>query len=318
MTTRRLLAALILLAMGLHAGAADEWGFDPRFRPLPAVDVLVKGEPPLLRRDVDAFVDLVEASFDLAMPAKVDSALRVAIEESYEKGDAAHRQLFLGRVESIQTLRRLVREKKVLEAETGLMAFRRSLDAMLHAVPPSPTATILRDVLRGRHETAWAGEPPLNEAAVDSWLALAAFTASVALNQSVAPTTGRVEVAHRDLAALFKERDAAERKRLLRAHKTWIRLQKAWDDGGELKRLKLRAGVAEFVADILPEERRVELGEIEDLPGYARSAAVLREVVPAFDLWVTLASRPAEVLELIETWLGPVPEGEDVILLFRE
>ena len=318
MRIRSLLVLVAALAAALPAPGAEEWGFDPRFRPHPATDVLVKGEPPLLRRDEDAFVDLVEAAFDLAMPQAVERRLRVAVEEGFEKGDADARKRFLERVAPIGNLRRLVREQNLLEAEEGMMAFRRSLDTRLQEDPPDAVATLLRDLLRGRHETAWAGEPPIHAAAVESWLALTAFLTAVARNEAVAPSPGKDAVTRRELGLDLAKRDADERGLVLRAHRPWIRLQEAWDDGGDLRRLKLRIQVVQFVVDLLPEEKRVEVGEIEDLKGYARSAAVLRDVVPALDLWTTLGAHPEKVLALVEAWLGPVPEGEDALLLYRD
>ncbi len=318
MKLRAPLAVLIFLLSAWAGHAAEEWGFDPRFRPLPGTDVLVRGDVPLLRRDVDAFVDLVEASFDLAMPRAVEGRLRVAIEEGFEKAGETDRRAFLQRVEGIESLRDLVRQQKVLEAEEGLMAFRRSLDAMLQRDPPDPVATLLRDLLRGRHEIVWAGDPPLNEAAVDAWLATAAFVAALARNDGVVLTEGKKAVTRRDLGVLFRARDADERKRVLQAHRTWIRIQTAWDDSSELRRLRLRKAAVDYVASILPEEKRVEVGQIDSLETYARSAAVLRDVVTAFDTLSTLASRPKEVLALLDTWLGPLPDGQDVLLLYRE
>ena len=318
MNPRVLLAVPLLLVGVVVARAADEWGFDPRFRPLPPADVLVKGDVVLRRRDVDAFVDLVEASFDLAVGAAAETRLRVAIEEGFDRADAQARKAFLERVTPLPALRRLVRDGEVLEAEKGLMAFRRALDAMLQREPPDAVAVALKDLLRRRHETAWAGDPPIHAAAADAWLELAAFLTGIARNEPFAPSKGKEEVARRDLAALLEAKGAAERKRVLQAHRPWIRLQTAWDAGGELKRLELRAATVAFVASILPEDRRVEIGDVYNLEEYARASAVLRDVVPAVDLWSTLASRPSEVLDLVERWLPALPDGEDVLLLYRE
>ena len=159
MNPRVLLAVPLLLVGVFVARAADEWGFDPRFRPLPPADVLVKGDVVLRRRDVDAFVDLVEASFDLSLGAATETRLRVAIEEGFDRADAQARKAFLERVTPLPALRRLVRDGEVLEAEKGLMAFRRALDAMLQSGQGPEPAADAEKATDAPAETEQLGEP---------------------------------------------------------------------------------------------------------------------------------------------------------------
>src|SRR5262245_23248459 len=77
-------AALLAAVVGFGPAAkAEERMFEPRFREGKPGDVLVKGEPGLLRGSVDAFVDLSEASLDLAWSEKGEQEVRDAVETAF-------------------------------------------------------------------------------------------------------------------------------------------------------------------------------------------------------------------------------------------
>ena len=80
-------AVLVILAVPTPGAAAPGLLYAPTFRPGAATDVLVPGRPALTRGDVDAFVDLFEAAFDLSLPLAEEQDLRDRIEVDFEKAD---------------------------------------------------------------------------------------------------------------------------------------------------------------------------------------------------------------------------------------
>lgn len=311
---------LVLFASLLAAAAArggEPWGFDPRFRTGEPEDVLAEGPPPLTRTDVDAFVDLVEAGFDLAIGAEREQALRDALEQEYDGLAPEARRALLDLVAPAALLRADVRARQVAPVDEGLAAFRRALDARLALATEDRPNAILRDVLRARGRLTWLGEPPIHALAADAWLELVELVVSLGRNEDVAPTEGQRSVVREDLVTALRAVDEPTRARLLRVHRAWIRLQAAWDAAGDARRLSLRMVAVRLLAQALPADRRITVGADEDLPAYARVATLLRAAEPAYDAWSNLARNPAPVLDAVEAWLGPAPVDGPAALLER-
>ncbi|MFV1958573.1 MAG: hypothetical protein ACC662_04075 [Planctomycetota bacterium] len=311
-----LLAATLAAALSPGSARAEEaWGFDPRVRSLPADEVLVAGPAALRRRDVDAYVDLVEAAFDLSIPRRAGNALRNALEGAYTQGGPAWRKAYLALVAPLPDLRRLAREDNRRAVEEGLSTFRRALDARLEADPPAKPDRILHEVLAARERVAWAGRPPISATSATAWMELVVFVASAGRNEAVRPTDGQWGTVRDRLGPVLARQGEASRRRLLRAHRTWLGLRARWDAVTEGKRLALRFAVLDLMVRALPKDRRFPLGEGRTLKDYARAAAVLRGAQSAYDAWSNLARNPDAVLDVLERWLPPAPAGRLGILL---
>ncbi len=312
---RHLVALAFFLGLVLRAGAAEPWGFDPRFRLGPADEVLVKGPPPLRRADVDAFVDLLQASFDLRVPADKERALRDALETDFGKADPAARARLLALTEPIDDLCAAAAKRDLGTTERGLETFRRALDAFLAETPDAPSSRLVGEVLRARGRAAWDGEPPIHAPAADAWLDLVELVVSLGRNEDVEPTPGQRSVVREELGAAFHGLDPKVRTRLLHAHRTLVRLEAHWDAADEARRLVLRMDAAHLLADALPEDERITVEEGGDAVRYARVATLLRTVQSDYEAWSSLAHQVAPVLDLVDRWLGPPPlEGAGALL----
>jgi hypothetical protein len=309
-----LLAALLLPPL---AGAEAGWMFEPVFRTPRAGDVLHDGPPPLLRAQLDAFVDLLEAAFDLSVPASHEQRLRDALEVAYGRGNALSREGFAGLVAPLASLRQRARAGDRAGVEDGLSRFRRALDHAIAAEPQARAHVLVTEILKERQRTAWPGSPPVNGAAAGAWLEIAEFLASLGRNQDVVLTAGQRAELERDLSALLHGRDERVRRRVHEAHRLWSRVKAEWDAADTGRRTALRWAAVGLLGGLLPEERRIEVHSDGDLRAYARVAASLAGRETPFDAWANVAANPPLVLETLDPWLGPAPEGEDESLLYR-
>ena len=309
-----LLAVLLLRPL---ARAQEEWMYDPTFREGSPSDVLLEGPPPLLRAQLNAFVDLTEAAFALALAPDAEQGLRDALETGYEGASAAERVAFATLVAPRSALAEAARRGDQAALEQGLQTFRRALDARLAAAPDSPPHRKVRDLLVERRATPWPGTPPVHAPAGFAWLEMVEFLVSLARNADYEPTPGQVQVLGRELASPLHAEDVATRTRLRDVHRTWLRLKATWDAADVGRRLTLRWKALDLLVRALPPERRIEVGEPGDLEAYARAASTLARTQSGYEAWSNLARHPDAVLEVVDAWLGPLPAARDHVLLYR-
>jgi hypothetical protein len=308
---------VLVLALAPTASGEEGWMFDPRFRAGRAGDLLAEGPPPLLRSQLDAFVDLLEASFDLAVPVTHEQRIRDAFERTYAQSSSLEREGFAGLVAPLPSLRGMLRRGDRAGAEEGLAAFRRALDLRLAAAPSREEHLLTAQVLQLRQRVAWPGDPPVPASAAVAWLELTGFLAAIARNEVIEPTIGQRAQLEADLAEPLHRAPEPMRRRLREGHRTWLRTKAAWDEAQVGKRLRLRWAAIAVVERLLPHgDQAVHLRD-GDLEAYARAARAVATAERPFDAWINLAANPALVLEQLDAWLGPAPPGEDEPLLCR-
>jgi hypothetical protein len=309
------LAAVLLLGVSVRAGG--EAGYEPVFREGRPGDVLVRGEPSLLRGDLDAFVDMTQAAFDVAIDARREQALRDALETGFGAAAAPQRQAFLDVVRPVTGLREKARQSDREGVRQGFESFRRAIDQRLLDLPRSVASRVLGEVLTRRHDPVWKGVPEIHGVAADAWVETATFVASLALNLSVEPTPGQVEALYRDLDAALRGKGPDVRERLLRAHRTWLNAKARWLASTEAKRFEMRWEAVLLLARALPPgaEPPHEVRRGAEMTDYAREAGTLAQKIGAYDALSNLARNPEALLGALERGLGvPRDPGEDILL----
>jgi len=291
--------------------------YDPTFREGKPSDVLLEGPPPLLRAQLDAFVDLLEAAFALALAPDTEQALRDAFETWYEEAPQTERVDFATLVAPRSALAAAARRGESAVMSKGLEAFRRALDARLSTAPGTLPHRKVRDVLVQRQATPWPGTPPVHAPAAAAWLEMVEFLVSLARNDDFEPTAGQVQVLERELASPLHGQDATTRARLRDIHRTWLRLKADWDRVDVGRRLVLRWKALDLLVRALPPERRIEVGKPGDLEAYARAASTLASTQSGYEAWSNLARQPDAVLAVVDGWLGTLPPSRDQVLLYR-
>ncbi len=297
---RALLLLSILPFAGLaSAHAGDGLLYGPKFREGAPSDVLVQGEPALARGHLDAFVDLLEAAFELALTARQEQDLRDALEANFESGSPDARRQWLSMVEDLPAMRDAVRKGNRREGRAGLRAFRTVLDQRIARYPTQTTSQIVKKALERRHVVVWPGDPPVKGGDVDVYLELIAFVSSLGRNEAFTPSVGQRTAIIDELRKAFHKSPEATRKELDRMNRTWLRVKATWDDADEKTQFTLRMACVRFVALSLPPDKKVKVEPAEGLTGYAREAKRVCEPQTAFDAFSNVARRPDEVLKML-------------------
>jgi hypothetical protein len=190
--------------------------FDPRFREGSPSDVLVATGSPLLRGTVDAFVDLVEASVDAALPADEEQALRDGIETAWPRLTADDRQW----------LERCVDRKTPATVATPRAAPTRRLLRRSSACVGPPTAawkSVVRRALADRATPfTTTGTPPVSIAAASAFEALGSFLVCVARNDGEQVTEGQAQAVRARLRSAMDASGALVRGHYARLPRLWL------------------------------------------------------------------------------------------------
>lgn len=301
-----LLVAGPLLVGGAYPvlGAEADRMFDPRFREGAPSDALVPGPPQLSRGHLNAFVDLFEAAFDLALPAPTEQALRDALETAYAEGDAAWREALFELTDSIVNLRCCARCGNRSGVRGCLRSFRRSIDERLRKDPQDPVHKIILRVLEQRHEVVWIGDPEVKRLAADAYLEMVRFTASLGRNETIALSTGQQgalrDYLARDLRRLPKE----TREKLQLAHRTWLLVKARWDRGRDTRRFRMRREATLLMARLAPVPGGLAVDPGTDLKTYARAASKVAATNRAFDAVTAVARNPAALFDALTRGLA--------------
>jgi hypothetical protein len=290
--------------------------YEPVFREGKPGDVLVDGSPGLVRGDLDAFVDLTEAAFDVAIPAADEQSLRDTLEVGFGAAMGEKREAFLATVRPLASIREALRKGDAAAARTGLEAFRRAVDQRLRDLPSSRASQVLEQVLGRRHETAWPGTPEVHGGAADAYVDLAAFVTSLGRNEAVEATPGQRQALVRDLDAAFRAKEAPLRERLRSAHRLWIYVKAKWRASADAQRFRMRWEGVKAVARVLPPEHRREVTEGPELADYARFAAAVAAPVGAFDALGNVARDPVALFEAVERGLAVPRDLPEAVLLY--
>jgi hypothetical protein len=313
----RLLALLALVLLAPLAGAESDSMFDPRFREGAPSDELAAGPPRLARGHVSAFVDLLEASFDVALPARAEQDLRDALENEYLASATAAREGFLALVDGIATLRTRARAGETSLVREGLRAFRAAVDERIREAPAAPANVIVTRLLERRHEVLWAGEPPIKGASVDAYIEFAEFVAGLARNEAVVLSPGRRSALQDYLGRDLAKVGTKLRESLARAHRTWLRVKARWDRAKDARRFLMRWEAVKLLARLHPTKPPLEVKPGTDLASYARVASKVAAAWDPFDAVTALARNPAAMLEATVRGLELKEKEPAFTFLFR-
>lgn len=311
--------ALLALLVGLIVlpARAEESMVDPRFREGRPGDVLVKGEPSLLRGHVDAFIDLTEASFDLAWAAPAEQELRDALELAFAPWSASQRTELLDLVTPLTGLREKGRAGDLETLRAGLRAFWIALDRRIAGAPREKAHQLLTTGLERRQRAVWRGIPAIQGSAADAWLEATLFLSTLGRNERFEPSGGQRQALLEQLDVDLHRQSEAVRERLRLFHRTWLLVKARWDQASEARRFALRFETVRLLARLLPPDKALTVVAGPDLPDYAREAARVSRVLEAYDAWSSVAHGPEATLEALTKGLDlPTPTPEHV-LLFR-
>lgn len=311
-------AALLAAALGLGGPArAEERMFEPRFREGKAGDVLVVGEPGLLRGNVDAFVDLTEAALDLAWSEKGEQDLRDALETAFGAWKEEERRSFLGLVTPVAALREKGKAGDTAALNAGKRAFVIALDQRIHAAPRDKVHRLVTEGIERSQRALWKGIPAIKGAAADAWLEAGLLLVGLGRNERPEPTEGQRTTLTDELDLGLHPQPEALRERLRLFHRSWLWIKARWDQASDAKRFALRWEAVRLVARLLPPEKALVVVEGPELADYAREAARVAERIGAFDAWSNLARHPEAVLEALKKGLDLPDTAPDQTLLLR-
>ena len=318
--------ALCLLALVVCLGSASaepaERMFDPRFREGAPSDQIAAGPPRLSRGHLNAFVDLFETAFDLALPAADEQALRDALEEAYGEATEAQRDAFLALVDVIAPMKARARCCDWRFVNANLRRFRAEIDKRVRAAPKQPVNAVMLSVLRRRHEVVWPGDPALKALAVESYLEMVLFVAGLGRNEAIELSPGRRTALIDYLGKDLRTCPHATRTCLVEAHKTWLRSKARWDRGRDARRLAMRWEAVGLLARLAPRPGGLEIrggpGSREaDHTDYAREASKVQAADARFDAVTALARNPQALLESLCRGLGLGGRAPPFTFLYR-
>jgi len=311
------LTALLLLAATPAQGEDGGRMFDPRFREGAPSDALVAGPPRLSRGHVHAFVDLLETAFDVALPAQVEQDLRDALEEEFEAADKAAREALLALVDSVALLRAraLCCDWRCVYA--GLRRFRAAIDERLRADPKGAANRILLGTLRRRHEVVWRGEPALKALAVEAYLEMAVFVASLGRNETIVLSPGQISALRDYLGKDLRDCKFVTRDCLVGAHRVWLRVKARWDRSKDARRFAMRWGAVKLMARLAPRRGGIQITPGEDHKAYAREASKVAAADKSFDAVTALARNPKALLDTVCCGLALGAKAPPFTFLYR-
>ncbi|MDF1702962.1 MAG: hypothetical protein P1V36_17580 [Planctomycetota bacterium] len=301
----RLLLLLILLAAPAAAwGDSAREAFDPRFREGAPSDLIVDGTPRLSRGHLNAYVDLFEASFDVALPRQTEILLREALAKGFRAAAAGERQRFLDLVDNIVEIRRCARCCHGRGVRACLRAFRRAVDQRMNAAPDDPAHRIVRHVLERRHSVVWLGIPEVKDLAAVAYLETVVFVASLGRGEAIRLSPGQISALKDYLDRDLRRLSESVRDRLALSHRQWLLVKARWDRGRDARRLAMRWQAVRLMARLVPKNGGHTVGEGTDLAAYAREAARLKAADRGFDAVTALARNPELLQQALDDGLA--------------
>jgi hypothetical protein len=315
------LVTLVLAPMLLLGSAtlhADEGRlFDPVFREGAPSDELVEGEPSLSRGHVNAFVDLLEAAFDLGLTQEQERLLRDRVEINFAAAEADARQEWLTLVDPMPVLKDRARAGNREVVVQGLREFRRKLDERMRARPDHTVHVLVADVLTKRHEVLWPGDPPIPRGQADLYLEMALFVSSLGRGVAFEPTAGQLDALREDLTTALHREPREIREKIEAVHRTWLAAKAAWDRGGDARRFPFRWRAVELVAASAKPGTGLEIEVGSTLKDYAREAAKVAAAVKPYDAFANVARNPKALFEAVVGGLKIDPASKEFTFQFR-
>jgi hypothetical protein len=311
------LAVVVVLPSAAPARADGERMYEPRFREGAPSDPLVEGPPRLSRGHLNAYVDLLEAAFDVALPSAEEQDLRDSLENEFHGAGTEEREAFVSLVEAIVRLREQARRGEHAGLRDGLRRFRAAIDRRMLADRGRRSHRLLARVLERRHQEVWAGEPAVKGLSVDAYMETIVFVAGLARNEAPPLTPGQrsalIDYLGRDLAQLPK----SVRAQLAAMHRTWLWVKARWDRAKDGRRFAMRWEAVKLLAKLVPAQPPLTVRPGTDLPSYAREAARVADAQRAFDAVTSLARNPEAVLAALTKGLELDRDRPITSLLYR-
>lgn len=318
----RSLARFVLLA--LLAGAVCAPGeaapgllYEPTFRAGSPSDVLVAGEPALTRGDLDAFVDLFETAFDLALPLDAEQDLRDRMEVDFERAEGEARAAWLALVKDLPAMRAAARAGRDAEVRAGLRAFRRALDARMVAEPRHPVHLLLSLMLERRYVPMWPGKPPVAAGPADAYLEAVEFVVGLGRGEAAPLTVPQRRQLEEQLRRGLFTQSPAVRGELARFHRLWLAAKAAWDEGDDATRFRARWSAVLLMSRLLPASDQMAIEPGPTLKAYAAAATKVRDAQRDYDALATAARNPATVLVVLKTGLSLDVKPDEPTFLYR-
>ena len=312
------LAALLATVLGVGASAEAQDGmYEPRFREGKPGDVLVEGEPGLLRGSVDGFVDFTEAALDLAWPEKGEQDVRDAVETAFGTWKEEERRSFLDLVSPLASLREKGKAGEVEAVNAGKRAFVIGLDKRIHAAPRDKVNRLVTEGIERAQRVVWKGIPAIKSAAADAWLEAATLLVGLGRNERPEPTEGQRTTLTEELDLALHPQPEAVRERMKAFHRSWLWVKARWDQASDARRFALRWEAVRLLARLLPPEKALTVNAGPELADYAREAARVAERIGAFDAWSNVARHPEAVFEALKKGLELPDTAPDQTLLLR-
>ncbi len=312
-----LIAGALLLTTGATTTAAPGLLYAPTFRAGAATDLLIPGKPALTRGDLNAFVDLFETAFDLAIPLAEEQDLRDRIEVDFEKADNKARAAWLTLVKDLPAMRAAAQAGKRDPVRKGLRAFRLGLDARIVAEPRHPVNVLLTVLLERRHQPLWPGNPPVAAGPAEAYLEAVAFVSGLGRGEAVQLSETQRRVLRELLRRGLFTQPPAVREELVRFHRVWLAAKAAWDQADEAGRFRARWSAVLLMSKLLPPEEQVEIEPGVTLKAYAAAAAQVRAARSGYDALVAAARNPAAVLVVLKKGLTLSVKPDDATFTYR-
>jgi hypothetical protein len=316
---RRALPCLLLLAVLAASASAGEGGHmvDPRFREGAPSDLLEAGPPPLSRGHLNAFVDLFEAAFDIALPRDVEQALRDALENDFAAGTKADREALLDLVDGIVNIRCCARCCNNRGVRRCLRAFRVAIDRRLRKAPGDAANRILSHALERRHKVTWLGRPEVKALSADAYLEAVQFVASLGRNEEIQLTPGQLAALRDYLGRDLRPLPEAVRAKIARSHHVWLHVKARWDRSRDARRLAMRWEAVRLMARLVPRTGGMKIVPGPGLKEYAREAARVAAADRPYDAVTALARNPELLFEALDRGLDLARDRQVFTFMYR-
>jgi hypothetical protein len=279
--------------------------YDPRFREGKPEDVLAKTEPVLLRRDLDAFVDLFEAAYDVALGPAEEQRFRDAVETGWPVWDSTAREAAKRRPAERDAVVTALGAGDAAGATRLLDAFRSEQDARLSAAPTAAYHQPLVQAKRRASEPFSPGKPTVTVAAQDAFEQMALFLLRVARNEDAPITDGQIVALREQTKKAMDATGDAVRRHYARTPRLWRVVRSRWQSADDEVRLRMRwAAVRAFrwIVGLSPTEGPPTTRG--DLAAYAAAAQEVAAKGPAFDQAALAFQNPQALFDAAVEALG--------------
>jgi hypothetical protein len=288
---------------------ADGRLFDPQFREGRPTELLLEGDPPLLRGTLDALIDAVETAEDVALTLAEEQAIRDEVENAWPTMADAERRWF----DRVSTERDRMRPALGATVDAAardayLKTFVADLAARTGAAKPKAWAAVVRRAAERRAKPFSPEPAPAGDTgAIDAFEELVVFLVSVARNSELTPTEGQRAAVRPSIRETMDASGPAVRRIYARMGRFWGFVRARWDGSDEVARLRLRWSVEKFFRKIakLPVPQGAV---ILDLPGYATLAAEVAAALNAPDAYTSAFANPGDLVGAVAEGLGLDPK----------